>query len=69
MRIKSALLLASFLLAVDGFPAAAQDDLSGRYTLSIIWGDSTLYGVLQLEQKGDKLTGTYRGDSLALRYE
>ena len=64
MRIKSALLAASLLLAVDDFPAAAQNDLSGRYTVSTIWGDATLYGVLQLEQKGDKLTGTYRGDSL-----
>jgi acetamidase/formamidase len=64
MRIKSASLVASFLLAVDGFPAMAQNDLSGRYTVSTIWGDATGYSILQLEQKGDKLTGTYRGNSL-----
>ena len=64
MRIRSALLVASFLLAVDGFPAVAQTDLSGRYTVSTVWGDGTLYGVLELEQKGDNLTGKYRGDSL-----
>src|ERR1700733_14156183 len=64
MRIKSALLLASFLLAVDGLPAAAQNDLSGRYTVSTIRSDTTGYSVLQLEQQGDKLTGTYRGNPL-----
>jgi amidase len=64
MRIKSALLVASFLLAVDGLPTAAQNDLSGRYTVSTIWADTTGYSVLQLEQQGDKLTGTYRGNSL-----
>jgi len=45
MRIKSVLLVASFLLAVDDFPAWAQNDLTGRYTVSTVWGDATGYSV------------------------
>jgi len=56
--------IANLLVVAFIVPAAAQDDLSGRYVVSIVWGDGTLYDVLQLEQKGDNLSGTYRGNPL-----
>jgi acetamidase/formamidase len=40
--------------------ALAQENLTGRYTVAVSWEDSTNYGVLELEQKGDRLTGKYR---------
>lgn len=55
----AALMSAAFLL-----PATAQDDLTGHYVLTTVWGDGTFYGQMELEQKEGKLTGKYRGDAL-----
>ena len=61
-------LLAALMSAACVAPAAAQDhltdDLTGRYTVSLVWAEGTIYGQLELEQKGDKLTGKYHGDAL-----
>ena len=58
---KAALLLACTVLAPSAF---AQETLSGRYSLTLTTGGTTLYGVLELEQKSGSLTGKYRGDDL-----
>ena len=42
----------------------AQDLLTGRYNLTITVAGTTMYGVLELEQKGDTLSGKYRGNDL-----
>jgi len=58
---KAAILLACVLVAPQ---AVAQETLSGRYNLTLTAGGTTLYGVMELEQKGEALTGKYRGDDL-----
>jgi len=58
---KAAILLACVLFAPQ---ARAQETLSGRYNLTLTAGGTTLYGVMELEQKGEALTGKYRGDDL-----
>jgi acetamidase/formamidase len=57
-------LLAALMSAAFIPPALAQGDLTGRYAVSMIWAEGTLYGQLELEQKGEKLTGKYHGDDL-----
>lgn len=57
-------LLAGLMSAAFTLPAAAEDDLTGRYAAAITWAEGTFYGQLELEQKGDKLTGKYHGDDL-----
>jgi acetamidase/formamidase len=57
---QAALLLACTLSAPHAF---AQEALSA-YSLTLSVGGTTLYGTLELEQKGDSLTGKYRGDDL-----
>ena len=58
---KAALLFACAAFAPNAF---AQDTLNGRYNLTLTAGGTTLYGVLELKQDGNALTGKYRGDDL-----
>lgn len=57
-------LLAALMSAAFIAPAMAQDDLTGRYTVSMVWAEGTIHDQLELEQKGDQLTGKYHGDAL-----
>src|ERR1044071_2469555 len=58
---KAALLFACAAFAPNAF---AQDTLNGRYNLTLTAGGAPLYGVLELKQDGNALTGKYRGDDL-----
>jgi len=58
---KAALLFACAVFAPN---ASAQEMLNGRYNLTLTTGGTTLYGMLELEQKGETLNGKYRGSDL-----
>jgi amidase len=55
----------ALLLACAFAPAAfAQDSVTGHYNLTQTVAGVELYGTMDLEQKGDALSGKYRGDDL-----
>jgi acetamidase/formamidase len=60
--IRKTLLLACAL--APAAPALAQDPVAGHYNLTRTTSGTDLYGAMDLEQKGDVLSGKYSGDEL-----
>jgi acetamidase/formamidase len=56
---------AALLLTCLAVPALAQDDITGRYNTVQTVNGTELYGTLELQQKGDALTGKYLGDEIS----
>jgi amidase len=55
---------AALLLGYLAVPALAQDDISGTYNTVQTVNGTELYGTMELQQKGDLLTGKYIGDEI-----
>jgi acetamidase/formamidase len=55
---------AALLLTCLAVPALAQDDISGRYTVTGGLQGTFSYDVLELKQSGDTLSGTFGSDPL-----
>jgi amidase len=55
---------ALFLVCAFAPTAFAQENLTGRYNITTGIGGSEIYYVMELQQKGNVLTGKYAGDDL-----
>lgn len=65
--ISRTLAIVAVALVATAFTAAALHDLSGRWMLAVVTENGTGYPTLELQQAGDRVTGSYTSNAMGSR--